>query len=140
MNLSTSTSRGQAPRIPAGHPSHHQALVASGPCEQLIVSNGNAAHVIQAEHIDFIEALGEQVQINAHGRGYLMASRLADFKRQLDPALFVEVHATCLVNVACLPTASEAIDGAWVVLRDGSRVPLSEEGRAVVLGMSGRAG
>jgi len=145
MNLPNTNPPELAPYSPAGRHSCHDASMESENAvfdysevrqfAQLLIRDRETLRAISPEKIDFIEALGDYIQINADGKGYLKAQRLAELKAQLDPALFLEVHPTCLVNVARLPNWDEVLDDGWTLLTEGSLVPVSSEGRNAILRM-----
>jgi len=145
MNLPNTNSPERAPHSQAGWPSHSGSPLdieygVVGDDEARLLTREHASlHAIAPEKIDFIEALGDLIQINADGKGYLKAQRLAEFKMQLDPALFVEVHPTCVVHVSRLPDVEDGLEDGWAVLGDGSVVPVSSEGRNAILRIRNRA-
>lgn len=147
MNLPNTNSSKLAPHSQAGRVSHNDfpieiEIEIGNFChdeERMLARDRDRLQAIALEKIDFIEALGDYIQINADGKGYLKAQRLADFKMQLDPALFLEVHPTCVVHVARLPSVYDGLDDGWALLGDGSLVPVSSEGRNAILRIRGLA-
>jgi len=69
------------------------------------------------------------VQISAGGRPYLKNGRMAELEQGLDPALFVRVHRSYIVNVGAIERIEAPTKDSWcAVLRDGRRVPVSRSG------------
>ncbi len=94
---------------------------------------GAIAHRIDPGSIDFIEDQGDEgppgyVQINAGGKGYLAAHSLAELEGWLDPARFVSIDRTFLLNLACIDRIACGPAGPGVLLDDGSFLPLSRHG------------
>ncbi|MES2901631.1 MAG: LytTR family DNA-binding domain-containing protein [Pseudomonadota bacterium] len=102
------------------------------PLTRILVRDGEDLLALATETVDFIEAQGHVVQINANGKGYLKVQRLDDLQQQLDPRQFVRVHPAYLLNVGRFQEMIEVTLAAAVLVRDGSCVPLSRSGRALL--------
>jgi len=99
------------------------------PLTRIPIRDGARVHVVQVSSIDWFEAQDDYVAIHAEGRTWLKIQRLADLEAQLDPAAFLRVHRSCIVNVAAIVRIEAASrDTHCAVLRDGSRVPVSRTG------------
>ena len=105
-----------------------QAQARSSPLERILIRDGARVHVILAEKIDFIEAQDDYVQVNAEGKGYLKHQRLTELESQLDPAIFVRVHRSYIVNLGAVARIEQGKDSHSAVLRDGARIPVSRSG------------
>jgi len=71
------------------------------------------------------------VEIRSEGKAYLKAQTLASLAAALDPARFVRVHRSHLINVDSLSRLEGyAKSGFTAILADGTRVPVSREGHA----------
>lgn len=81
---------------------------------------------IAVESIDRLEAEDDYVAVHANGRRYLVYLGIAEFEASLDPARFVRVHRSHIVNLdkvsAFLPQ-----DGARLAIemKDGTRIMAS---------------
>jgi len=122
--------RGAAPS-PAPRPG---ALSASArpPGEHLarvLVKDGANVHVIPASRIDWIEAQDDYAAIHADGKTHLKNQTLAELAEALDPARFVRIHRSYLLNVDRLARLErEAKDTHVAILRDGKVLPVSRAG------------
>jgi two-component system LytT family response regulator len=105
-----------------------EAAARSKPLERVLIRDGAKVHIIGAGKIDFIEAQDDYVQINAEGKGYLKNQRLADLENQLDPAIFVRVHRSYILNIGCLDRIEQGKDSHSAILLDGTRIPVSRSG------------
>jgi two-component system LytT family response regulator len=84
---------------------------------------------VPTRDIDFIEAQDDYVQIAAAGRRYLKAQRLSDLEGQLDPALFLRIHRSWIVNLGAIVRIEPAgRDSHCAVLRGDVRAPISRSG------------
>jgi two-component system LytT family response regulator len=99
--------------------------------ERVVVRDGPRVHVIPASRLSLARAQDDYVEIRSEGRTYLKAQTLASLAASLDPARFVRVHRSYLVNVDFLARLDGyAKTGFDAVLADGTRVPVSREGHA----------
>jgi two-component system LytT family response regulator len=99
------------------------------PLERILIRDGARVHVVPAAGVDYIEAQDDYIAIHAEGRTWLKNQPLSELEGQLDPAAFLRVHRSCIVNVAAIVRIEAASrDTHCAVLRDGSRVPVSRTG------------
>jgi two-component system LytT family response regulator len=119
-------------RVP--EPGRVQALVEDArerhrPLERILIRDGARVHVVATSEVDYIEAQDDYVQIAAGGRRYLKNQRLSSLETQLDPALFLRIHRSWIVNLGAVvriePTGR---DSHCAVLRGDVRVPISRSG------------
>ena len=113
-----------------------QALVAQaqprqGPLERVLIRDGAKVHVIPVDRIDYVEAQDDYVGFRAEGRLYLKDQTLANVETSLDPAHFVRIHRSYLLNVERIARVElYAKDSRVAILRDGTRLPVSRAGYA----------
>jgi len=90
---------------------------------RLLVRNGARVVVVDIETIDWIEASGDYVRIHAGARAYLVSERMHALETLLDPASFLRVHRSLIVNLGRVRELSRDADGGGsVVLLDGVRL------------------
>jgi two-component system LytT family response regulator len=115
-------------------PGRMQALVEHAqerhrPLDRILIRDGARVHVVPAAEVDYIEAQDDYVQIAAGGRRYLKNQRLSELETQLDPALFLRIHRSWIINLGAVvriePTGR---DSHCAVLRGDVRVPISRSG------------
>jgi hypothetical protein len=86
--------------------------------------------VIDVDEVDWIEGADDYACLHVGARRHLTDDRLQTLERMLDPARFVRIHRSALVN---LSRVREVTDGRWgdavAVLRDGTRVRVSRTRR-----------
>lgn len=101
--------------------------------ERFLVRQLRKEFLIAAQDIDSVQAQANYVALRVNGREYLLRSTLAEFARQLDPARFVQVHRSHLVNLDRIAEIEPLDSGdAKLSLRDGSVVPCSRRYRATL--------
>ena len=99
--------------------------------ERLLVKDGPNVHVIPAGQVDWIEAQDDYVGIRAEGKTHLKPQPLAEVAAGLDPARFVRVHRSYVLNIERLARLElYAKDSYLAVLKDGRQIPVSRSGHA----------
>jgi two-component system LytT family response regulator len=121
--------RGQAPAPAEGLLA--SARSAGGFAERVLVREGADVHVLPVTAIEYVEAQDDYLALRSGGRSYRKQQTLGELERTLDPASFVRVHRSYLVNVAHLAKIElYAKDSRVAILRDGTRLPVSRPGYA----------
>jgi two-component system, LytTR family, response regulator len=106
-----------------------EARPKDAPLARVLVRQGSRVHVIPAEKLDWVEAQDDYVSLHCEGKAYLKQQTLTDLERQLDPARFVRIHRSYLLNVDRLARIdTESGEPKAVMLADGTRLPLSRSG------------
>lgn len=104
-----------------------QLVGATPPLTRLFVRDGGGITPISAKSIHRLEADGDYVRIYVEGKSYLCVLTLNAVEAMLDPAHFVRVHRSHLVNfeyvVALRPYDSSRFQ---VVMLDGTRIVASK--------------
>jgi len=117
-----------------GKPAQVQALLQEAaqrhaPLERVLIRDGARVHVVPAADIAWIEAQDDYVQITAAGKAYLKSQTLAELEAQLDPAVFLRIHRSYIVNLGCIRRIEPAgKDSHCAVLDGGVRIPISRSG------------
>lgn len=102
-----------------------------GPATRILVRDGAAVHVIPVEELDVVQAQDDAVVLRSRGKAYRKQRTLAEMEADLDPARFVRVHRSFIVNIARLARIDlYAKDSRIATLADGSKVPVSRAGYA----------
>jgi len=102
-----------------------------GPLSRLAVKEGSAVVVLPVERLEWIKAQDDYVLLRSRGREHLKQQTLAALEAQLDPARFVRIHRSYLLNVEHLARLDAALGGGHeAVLADGTRLPVSRSGAA----------
>jgi two-component system LytT family response regulator len=99
--------------------------------ERLLVKDGARVHIIPIEKVDYLEAQDDYVAIHAEGKSWLKNQSLAELGQDLDPARFVRIHRSYLLNVERLARLEPyAKDSRVAILADGRQLPVSRAGYA----------
>jgi two-component system LytT family response regulator len=98
---------------------------------RLAVRDGACVTMVAVADVDWLEAEGNYVALHAGGAEHLLRETLAALEARLDPARFVRVHRSAIVNLErvaqLLPHGK---NDAVAVLCDGTRVTVSRTYRA----------
>lgn len=106
---------------PAGVPS-----AAAAPSEsRLLVREGGRTLVIDVDTIDWIQAEDYCATLHCGAKAHLVRQTLASLERSLDPHKFARVHRSAMVNLSRVAQLARGSPTDAVVLRDGTRIPLS---------------
>jgi two-component system LytT family response regulator len=98
------------------------------------VSAQNRTQFVPVAEVDWLEADGKYVRLHAGGRTHLIRGSLAATAERLDPAHFVRIHRSTIVNVARIREVQPWMGGDHVaVLRDGTRLRVSRTCRGALL-------
>ena len=98
--------------------------------ERFLVRKLGKEFLIAANEVEALQAAGNYVNLRVRGRDYPLRSTMATIEQQLDPARFVRVHRSHMVNLDCIAEIEPLDTGdARIVLRDGTTVPCSRRYR-----------
>jgi two-component system LytT family response regulator len=93
---------------------------------RIIVRTAGRVFFQPVEDIDWIEAADYYARLHVGPHAHLVRETLASLATQLDPAAFVRVHRSAIVNVArVVEVRLDWRNRHVVVLRGGERLPLS---------------
>jgi two-component system, LytTR family, response regulator len=103
----------------------------TGPSGRVLIRDGANVHVLPVDKIDYVEAQDDYVAFKSEGKQYLKDQILAAVEETLDPARFVRIHRSFILNVDRIAKVElYAKDSRMAILRDGTRLPVSRAGYA----------
>jgi two-component system LytT family response regulator len=98
--------------------------------ERVLVRTGTRAVFLRTDQVDWLEAEENYVRLHAGQESYLVRGTLAGLEERLDPARFIRVHRSHIVNLASIRELHPWSHGDWmIVLRDGRELMLSRRYR-----------
>jgi DNA-binding LytR/AlgR family response regulator len=99
----------------------------------ITVRLGHKTEVVAVEHIDRFQAWDDHVALFVGGRRMLSSLRLTELASRLDPAHFVRVHRSHVVNLQRVKSLERRdAHRAVVIMTNGDRVPASRSGTLVL--------
>jgi two-component system LytT family response regulator len=90
--------------------------------QRFVVRAGQRISLVRAEDVEWIEATGNYARLFAGGRTHLVRETMTSIEKRLDPARYVRIHRSVIVQVDCITVMEPYFHGEWVVkMRDGTR-------------------
>ena len=95
--------------------------------ERLVVKSAGRIFFLSVSEIDWIEAADNYVRLHAGTESHLLRETMNSLESKLDPAQFLRVHRSRIVNVGKIKELQPLFRGEYdIMLRNGTRV---ESGR-----------
>jgi len=114
-----------APRGVGGH------VAPRGYLERLVVKSGGRVTLLQVGDIEWIDADGDYARIHVGKTWHLLRETMKRLEQQLDPARFVRIHRSTIVNLEKVKELQPFYRGEYVVvLHNGVALKLSRGYRA----------
>lgn len=99
------------------------------PLERIVVKDGPKVTVIQLDRLDWVQAQDDYVLLRTEGKNLLKQQTLASLEGQLDPARFIRIHRSYILNLDRLVRVEQDTkEHRDAILRDGTRLPVSRSG------------
>jgi two-component system, LytTR family, response regulator len=122
-------------RIGEKMPSVEQLVTAARPpqqfLERIVVRDGTRVTLIPVAKLDYVEAQDDYVALATHGAKHLKQQTIASVEAGLDPARFVRIHRSYIVNFERVVRIEPyGKDSRLAILGDGTRLPVSRTGYA----------
>jgi two-component system LytT family response regulator len=106
------------------------------PLRRFLVRTTRGYHFVDAHDVEWVEAEGNYAALHAGGRVHLVRHTMKVLESRLDPATFVRVHRSAIVNVARVTRAEPLGHGEYrLQLRSGARVETSRGYSERVVGL-----
>jgi len=103
----------------------------AGQAGRVLVRDGSRVHVLSMEKIDYVQAQDDYLSFRCDGKDYLKDQTLAQAEAALDPAKFVRIHRSYVLNLDRLARVeTDERENRLAVLADGRKLPVSRAGYA----------
>lgn len=102
--------------------------IKSGPkfAERLVIKATGRVYFLKTGEIDWIEACGNYVNLHVGDETHLLRETLSHLEGRLDPAKFLRIHRSRLVNLDRIRELTPLFNGDYTVsLQDGTELTLS---------------
>lgn len=97
---------------------------------RLMIKVAGRVTLLKVEEIDFIEADGNYAKLHVGRKSHLLREKMHDLEGRLDPAKFVRIHRSVIVNLDRIKEMHPHFNGDYiVVLEDGRKLRLSRTRR-----------
>ena len=98
--------------------------------ERFLVRTLGKEFLLPAAEVEWLQAWGNYVNLRVRGHDYPLRSTMAAVEARLDPARFVRVHRSYIMNLDYLQQIEPLDSGdARACMRDGGVVPVSRRYR-----------
>ena len=102
--------------------------------QRLVVKDGTRVHVIPIGKLDYVAAQDDYVALHSGGKSYLKQQTIGSLEGLLDPARFVRIHRSAIVNLERVARVEPyGKESRIAILTDGTRLPVSRSGYARLL-------
>lgn len=102
--------------------------------DRLVVRNGERYELVPLDLIDWIESADNHVQLHCGPKQHLMRETMTSLERRLDPARFLRVHRSRMVNTSRIVAVHALVGGAYELkLRGGASLTTGRQYRDAVL-------
>lgn len=99
--------------------------------ERIVVKDGTKVTLIPVNKLDYAEAVDDYVSLASEGKKQLKQQTISGLEAALDPAVFVRIHRSYLVNIERVARIEPyAKDSKVAVLSNGVKLPVSRAGFA----------
>ena len=97
---------------------------------RLMIKASGRVMLLKVDDIDFIEADGNYAKLHVGRKAHLLREKMHDLEGRLDPAKFVRIHRSIIVNLDRIKEMHPHFNGDYiVVLDDGRQLRLSRTRR-----------
>ena len=94
--------------------------------ERIVVKAHAKLLLFRVEEIDWIESAGDYVNLRVRGEQHLLRETMAQIEARLDPARFLRIHRSTIVNIDRVRELEPLFQGQYLVrLRDGTKLTAS---------------
>jgi two-component system LytT family response regulator len=108
--------------------------------QRLVIKAAGRATILHVDEISWIDADGDHVTIHAGRQAHQLRETMKRLEQQLDPARFVRIHRSTMVNVDQVKALQPYFRGEYVVvLQDGTSLKLSRGCKPLLEAALGRS-
>ena len=97
--------------------------------DRIVLRDGSDVHIIPINKLDYAEAQDDYVALASEGKKRLKQQTISSLEQSLDPARFLRVHRSYILNLDRLKKLEPyGKDSHVAILTDGTRLPVSRSG------------
>lgn len=87
--------------------------------EKVLVENGNRMISLSVNDINWMEAEGDYTKLHGNDKTYLSNYGIGTLEQKLNPAVFVRIHRSAIININMVKKVFRDNNGYYVVLQNG---------------------
>ena len=101
--------------------------------DRLVITVGDRTFLQRVEEIDWVEADGKFVRINVGNRNHVMRESLSRVEARLDPARFIRVSRSAIVNIDRISEIRPWFKGEYILLmQNGAKITTTRSYRSAL--------
>ena len=118
----------EAPALALQAAEGQRAGTATEPLTRVLVRDQGKIFPVQVGAIEYLRSDTKYTAITSQGRSFLVRVPITSFEERLDPAHFLKISRSCIVNLDFVVAMTPDESSQFVVqMRDGTRVTASRE-------------
>jgi two-component system LytT family response regulator len=97
---------------------------------RLLIKSAGRVFFLKTDEIDYVQAEDYYVKLRVGRKGHLLRETMNEMEAKLDPAKFLRIHRSTIVNIERIRELQQHFNGEYiVVLNDGTEHKLSRSRR-----------
>jgi two-component system, LytTR family, response regulator len=88
---------------------------------RLMIKDSGRVRLLKVDEIDFVEADGNYVKLHVDRATHLLREKMNDLEGRLDPARFVRIHRSIIVNLDRIKEMHPHFNGDYIVVLDNGK-------------------
>lgn len=97
---------------------------------RLLIKSAGRVFFLKTDEIDYVQAEDYYVKLHVGRKGHLLRETMNEMEAKLDPAKFLRIHRSTIVNIERIRELQQHFNGEYiVVLHDGTEHKLSRSRR-----------
>lgn len=122
---------GTGSMLPSPSDLAHSARPAAQYSDRIVVKDGTRVTIIPVAKLEYAEAQDDYVALTAEGKQHLKQQTISSLEAALDPAKFLRIHRSALVNLEKVVRIEPYSKDSYVVVTaSGKQLPVSRSGHA----------
>jgi two-component system LytT family response regulator len=102
--------------------------------DRMVINHKDRLLIVPVKEVEWVTAYGNYLKVHTGGKTYLLRDTISNLSEQLDPAIFLRIHRSTIVNAERIKEFQPMFGGQYsVILKDGSEFALSRNYRKEVL-------
>jgi two-component system, LytTR family, response regulator len=87
--------------------------------DKITIKDGSEIQLIKVDDIAWVDAAGDYMCVHAAGQTHIMRITMKQLEALLDPARFLRIHRSTIVNSACINSAQTLNNGEYLLTIEG---------------------
>lgn len=84
--------------------------------DKLMIRNKDRIFFLKSEEIFCVEATGDYATLRTKGKSYMLRERMSQLERRLDPAKFMRIHRSTIINIEFIKEINPLFKGEFMVI------------------------